>query len=296
MNPRIAILGTGRMGSALARAFLSSGFEVNVWNRTREKAAPLAQQNAKLASSPEAAVDASDLVIPVVDDYDVGDAIIKRDEVARVLEGKLLLELSSGSASQARARGKWAREHGVAYLDGAIMATPDMIGLPEATLLYAGPSALYERTLPLLRVLGGNPQYVGEDLGHASTLDGALLVSMWGALFGALQGAALCEAEKLSLELYEQHMGAVTPVTNGGVTDLLQRIRTRRFAGDETSPASVSIHHGAFRHMLAQCREHGLHHAVPDAFGTLFEAALRAGRGQDDFAVLSQFMRAPPAE
>ena len=48
----VAVLGTGTMGSGVARTLLREGFEVSVWNRTAEKAAPLAGDGATVATAP----------------------------------------------------------------------------------------------------------------------------------------------------------------------------------------------------------------------------------------------------
>src|SRR5277367_6267637 len=52
---KVAFIGLGRMGSAIARNLLKAGHEVTVYNRTREKAEPLAAEGAKIADSPAAA-------------------------------------------------------------------------------------------------------------------------------------------------------------------------------------------------------------------------------------------------
>ena len=62
-------------------------------------------------------------------------------------------------------------------------------------------------------------------------------------------------------------------------------------AGDEATLATVDSHYGALRHLLELCKERGIKRAVPDAFDELFQAAIKAGHGQDDFAVLSKFTR-----
>lgn len=55
VSMKIAFLGTGRMGSELARHLLKS-HEVTVWNRTAERAQPLVEEGASLADTPEEAV------------------------------------------------------------------------------------------------------------------------------------------------------------------------------------------------------------------------------------------------
>jgi hypothetical protein len=73
--------------------------------------------------------------------------------------------------------------------------------------------------------------------------------------------------------------------------DVVRRIEEGRLAGDETTLATLDSHYGGFRHLLELCREHGIPHGVPDAWNEIFQAALAAGHGQDDFAVLQKFMR-----
>ena len=48
----VAVLGTGIMGAGMARNLLSAGMEVRAWNRTREKAEPLAEGSVKVADTP----------------------------------------------------------------------------------------------------------------------------------------------------------------------------------------------------------------------------------------------------
>src|SRR5437667_445409 len=76
-RPVIAVLGTGRMGAPIARNLLAAGFEVSVWNRTAERAAPLAADGARQASSPAEAAEGADLTLTMLADGDaVNDAMI----------------------------------------------------------------------------------------------------------------------------------------------------------------------------------------------------------------------------
>ena len=291
MKPRISILGTGRMGSALARAFLKQGYETSVWNRTKSKCGPLAELGAHIAPSVLDAVAAAEIIVVNVSDYVAGDALLRPDSIASELRGRLLVQLTSGSPRQAREMAAWAERNDIRYLDGAIMATPDLIGGPECTILYSGPGGLFEEHKLVLLALGGNAIHVGSDVGHASALDSALLVVMWGALFGAVQGVAICEAEQLRLDAYLNYLKPLLPQVNGWVTDTVQRITDGRLASDEATLATVDSHYGALRHLLELCKERGIKRAVPEAFDELFQAAIKAGHGQDDFAVLNNFMR-----
>lgn len=65
MNKRIAVVGTGIMGSGIAANFLKAGYDVTVWNRTPAHAEPLIKQGAAAEASPRAAAAAADIIFEV---------------------------------------------------------------------------------------------------------------------------------------------------------------------------------------------------------------------------------------
>jgi 3-hydroxyisobutyrate dehydrogenase-like beta-hydroxyacid dehydrogenase len=290
MKASIAVIGTGRMGSALASAFLAQQYPTTVYNRTKQRSEPLRAKGARLANSVEEAVSSADVVVVCVQDYTSANTLLRTDSVSRALRGKVLVQLGSGSPREAREGAAWAKSQGAHYLDGAIMATPNFIGETGCTILYGGPSALFTQHVDLLRVLGGNAQHVGEDPGHASALDSALLAFMWGHLFGILQGAAVSEAEGISLDAYAQHMAAIKAMLDGAAEDLTGRARQRRYAADETTLATLEAHYGAFKHLQEICETQGLNRALTDGMARIFEPAMARGHGGDDFTVLLSFM------
>lgn len=290
MNTNVSVIGTGRMGSALARAFAKRGHPTSVWNRTRSRAEPLAAQGIHIARDPAAAVREAQLIVVNLIDYEASQRVLEDSAVSEALRGKLLLQLSSGSPEQARRMAAWALERGIDYLDGAIMATPDFIGDDACTLLYSGSRAAFERQQATLGALGGRSSYLGSNVGLASALDSALLALLWGNMFAALLGAAICEAEGYPLADYLGHAQAIAPVIEGAIVDLVQRVDTKDHAG-ERSLATLEAHAVGLRHLLAVCQEHQLRDTLPAAFHGILQDALQAGHASDDFAVLTRFMR-----
>jgi 3-hydroxyisobutyrate dehydrogenase-like beta-hydroxyacid dehydrogenase len=90
MKPAIGVLGTGRMGSALARALLRAGYPTTVWNRTSEKAIPLAESGATVAASVRELIDATQIIIVNVSDYSATSAVLRSDAVAAALPRQLV--------------------------------------------------------------------------------------------------------------------------------------------------------------------------------------------------------------
>lgn len=293
MKRSIAVVGTGRMGSALARALLAKGHRTTVWNRTKDKAEPLALLGATVAPSVLEAVTTAEIIIVNVSDYAATAEILHDDAVASAIRGKLIVELTSGTPHGAREVAEWCARHGARYLDGAIMATPDFIGTDAGTILVSGQSQAFRENEAVFRALGGNVQHVGQDPGRANALDSALLALMWGALFGALHAIAVSQAEDIDLGELGRQWTATAPVVEGLVADLIKRTNAGRLDSDEETLSSIAIHHSSFQHLLELMDARRIDRSVVDGYDTIFQRAIVAGQLHADFAAMSQFMGKP---
>lgn len=191
----LTVLGTGAMGTALVRAWLAAGHPVTVWNRTHARAEALAAEGATLARTAAEAVSANRLVIVcLLDDASVGAALADVD-----LTGRDLVDLTTGTPADGRARAAWATAGGARFLDGGIKAVPPMIGDADSGgyVLYSGSSALFEEHRDTLAVPAGT-RYVGEDAGFAALHDVALLSAMTGMFAGVSHAFALIRREDVA--------------------------------------------------------------------------------------------------
>ncbi|MFE1853238.1 NAD(P)-dependent oxidoreductase [Streptomyces sp. NPDC059489] len=190
----VTLLGLGAMGTALARTWLATGHPLTVWNRTPARVAALAAEGASAADSAAEAVAANTLIVVcLLDDASVDEALAGAD-----LADKDLVNLTTSTPAQARARAEWARERGARYLDGGIMAVPPMIGVPEAGgyVFYSGSRELFERHKETLGIPAATT-YVGEDAGFAALHDVALLSAMYGMFAGTAHAFALIRNEDI---------------------------------------------------------------------------------------------------
>ena len=285
----VSVLGLGYMGSALARAFLAKQHTVTVWNRTASKAQPLAEAGAEAAASVAEAIDASDVTVVCVLDYAVSNALLHTAQVADRLTGKTLIQLTTGTPQEARAGAAWAAQHGIAYLDGAIMDTPEEVGTPNCTLLYAGPQDVFDRYKPLLLSLGGKALFMGENPGHAAALEGSLLSFLYAAWIGFLHGAALCESEGMSIENYlsttlQMLASPLTPLMKSSA----EMVRQRSYV---STVASLNANTAAIEHIVQFSDENGVDRALPACLATSIKQAVAAGYGEDDLAAVFEIFR-----
>lgn len=230
----VSVLGLGLMGSALATAFLKAGHPTTVWNRSTAKSGPLVAQGALPADTAAQAVAASPLVITCLTTNDNVTELLTGID----LSGKTLVNLTNGTPAQAREISAWAEKHGAEYLDGGIMAVPQMIAGPGAYILYSGPQHTFETHEATLAALA-DTKYVGTDPGLAALYDLALLTGMYGMIAGAVQAFALARTENIPApEFAELLLPWVGAMLGGVVPGMAQALESGEHS--QTSQASPS--------------------------------------------------------
>ena len=212
IDTKVTVIGLGLMGSALAKALSKSGLSVTVWNRSIEKANSFNTETVNVAGSLVAAIKASEIVVVCIRDYEATDKLFRVNAVEAELDGKVILQLSTGTPAKAREAAAWIISKGGSYLDGEIMGFPDAVGTNECTILYSGDVEAFISCKRVIDAFGGTVQHIGEDPGFAAALSSAVLSIYFSFLFGALNGAAICDAENVPLSLFKDLGISLLPV------------------------------------------------------------------------------------
>lgn len=284
----VTLIGLGLMGSALAAALLDAGHPTTVWNRSPEKAKPLADRGAQVAATPADALAASDLVLACVLDYDALHAVLDPLAATGALAGKSLVNLTSGAPEQAEEMARWAASHGAEYLDGGIMTTPPGVGSPEMMFLYSGSETVFEAHRATLATLG-DPLHLGTDPGLASLYDAALLGLMWAAFTGWLHGTALVTSQGTSAADFTRvALRWLNGAVSGFVTTYAPQVDAGRYPGDD---ATVDVQIAAIGHLIHAAEARGVDNALPDLLKATMERAAAAGHGGDSYASVIEVLR-----
>lgn len=279
----VTVLGLGAMGSALARAFVGAGHRVAVWNRTPARAAPLAELGAVVAGAPAEAVAASPVGVLCIDNYDASRTLIESDGMLSALEGRVLVQLSTGTPSEARGLAAWLVANDVSLLDGAIMPYPDGIGADDAQILFAGPGDLFGACRPLLDCLGGDLRHVGEDYGAAAVLDMALLTHQLANYLGTWHAALVCEAERVGVDVLASLLPPGDPAAH-----LARRIHDQEY---DDPGATLEVWNAALDRIIQQAHDTGIDDEIPGLISSLFRRAIALGHGQRDVATVMEVLR-----
>jgi 3-hydroxyisobutyrate dehydrogenase-like beta-hydroxyacid dehydrogenase len=186
----LAFLGTGAMGIPMAIRLVEAGFKVTVWNRTPERAKPLALLGAHVASDPEEAVSDADVVFLMLESGPVVDAVLWKSGVAEAIRsGSTVIDMSSIAPDMAKDHARRLAEQNIDHLDAPVSGGTSGAAAGDLAIMIGGEPEVVDRCLPLLRILG-NPTYVGpHGAGQATKLINQIIV---GVTIGAV-------AEGLSL-------------------------------------------------------------------------------------------------
>ncbi len=278
----ITCFGLGLMGSALAGALLKGRHDVAVWNRSSAKVQPLLDMGAKHAETISGGMAASAILLVCVDNYETTRNLFGADN-SRLLRGKTVVQLSTGTPKEAREAETWFHSQGADYLDGAILAGPAAIGLATTTLLYAGQPAVFERCQTVLLSLGGDTRFVGENAGSASALDLAWLSEVYGAFAGAAHGVTICRAEGVDLS----HYSAVFPENNSG-RYLIDVVRSENYSNPG---ARLSVWNAALTRIRNQAADSAIGSEVPDFVASILDRAEAEGYGDEHIAAMVKVLR-----
>ncbi|MDF2979680.1 MAG: 3-hydroxyisobutyrate dehydrogenase [Actinomycetospora sp.] len=175
-RPTVAVLGTGIMGAGMARSLLREGLEVTVWNRSTEKAQPLADDGARVADDAADAVAGADVVITMLFDT---DAVAQTMEpvLPRFRDGAVWVQTSTVGIEGTDRLAALARDAGVDYLDAPMLGTKAPAENGQLVVLASGPSSLQEKVQPVFDAIGTRTQWVSETIGDASRLK--LAINAW---------------------------------------------------------------------------------------------------------------------
>jgi 3-hydroxyisobutyrate dehydrogenase-like beta-hydroxyacid dehydrogenase len=286
---QVSVLGLGAMGEAIARLYLDQGYKVTVWNRTAGKADALVAKGAVLARSASEAVRAAKVVVMCVYDYRAADAIFALDGVAAAMDGRLLVQLTTGSPQDARDAQAWAHAQGAAYLEGAIQAAPDQMGQPDTPLLVSGAKPVFDEAEPWLRALAGGIVYLGEAASAAAAMDLATLSTIYGTMLGFLHGARIAEHEGFDVAEYGRIVAGIMPTFAGFLQHEGSVIQSGDFAISQ-SPMRISVE--ATRRILQAAQASGINAEFPAFAAGLFQRADDAGLGGEELAALIKLLRA----
>lgn len=268
----ISVIGLGVMGSALAKTLLDNGYTVTVWNRSTDKAEPLRAAGAVLAESVESAISASPATITCIASHDKTLKLLQG--LTDGLEGKTIIELSTGGASEAEALAAYLAQNGAHWLVGMINAYPTAVGNAETVLMVVGDAKVWQNWQKTIMALGGSSIHVGTEASMLAALFAALFTTRQGFMFGMIYGGLVCAKAGIPQDVFAQ----LIPVSLGVLPSYHKYFADTVPSGNfDNPPASMTTYAAALDDALSTFKETGAPAELPQLFSDLAHQGVDAG-------------------
>ena len=286
-KPRVALLGLGLMGSGMARRLLAAGFPLAVYNRTASRVAPLAAEGAQAAASPREAAAGSAVAISMVADDAAARAVWlgERGALDGLARGSVIVECSTVTPSWVDELARAAAAKGCEVLDAPVTGSRTHAASGELLFLVGGSPAALETARPVLAAMARGVVHVGPS-GR-----GALLKLVNNFLCG-VQAAALAEALGVIERSGLDRTQALEVLTAGAPgSPLVKTLSARMTAGDYTPHFLLRLMAKDMSYALAEGRRYDVPLSTAAAALKLFEQAITAGHGEQDFSAVVEPLR-----
>jgi 3-hydroxyisobutyrate dehydrogenase len=300
-KPTVALLGTGRMGEPMGRRLLAAGFPLRAWNRTIERARPLEEDGATIATTPaEAATGADVLLTMLADGAATQEAVTGESGALSALQpgsiwiqmGTIGLEWTNRLSAAAGERGIWFVDAPVSGSDGparegklvilAAFGSPDDLGAESRPWLQA-------QLEPIFQAIGRRTIWLSP-IGQGSALK--LVLNAWLAVLTEQTAEAVAFAEALGLDP-KVLVDTLADVPLGAPYAIL---KANAMIAHQYSPGFALRHaHKDVELAKSAASDRAVSLPLLNTVDGSWEEVIEAGHGDEDVAVVIEGKRAAAA-
>ena len=279
---RIAVVGVGLLGSAVASRLLAAGFTVTGYDTRPAQLAGLGSRGLKAASSLNDAAAGAQAVFTILPSADSVEAVVlgAGGLLGLLPRSATLIQMSTISPTQTRRLAEGAAAAGIRFLDAPMSGTSAMVERGDCTIFAGGDPGLIEACRPVFAAIGKRTIHVGP-AGSAS------LAKLAANLLVALNTAALAEALVLGAKggLAPQVLLDILKDSAGG--SRMVDVRGPLMVEHRFEPQmKLDLFLKDFRLMLEEGQRLGVPLPLTSLTQQLCTATVAAGRGGEDLAAL----------
>ncbi|HAT47257.1 MAG TPA: NAD(P)-dependent oxidoreductase [Ktedonobacter sp.] len=285
LKPSIGFIGMGHMGSHMVQRLLDAGYQVTVYDRTKEKAQELEHRGALVAQTPkELAANCQVVMACVTNDEAQQEVMFGPDgALAGVHAGSVIIDLSTVSPDASRRLFQAAKEQGVSMIDAAVSGSVPQVDQGSLVIFVGGEHQTYQQCKPILDVLGHNSFFMGAS-GMGTTMK--LVVNTLLGLGMQALAEAIALGEKAGVEkgLLLDVLGQ-TAVLTPGQKSKLDNVKREQYPTN----FALSLMHKDFSLVLSQAYDVSVSMPATAAAQQMYAAAMAKGMDAD-FSIMIQFM------
>ena len=233
---RIGFIGLGVMGASMASLLLGGGYELTVFNRTKEKAELLLAKGAKWAETPAEVAASSEVVITIVGyPKDVEDVYLGPNGILETKKGGYVVDMTTSSPILAKRIFKEAKAKGIAALDAPVSGGDIGARNGQLVIMVGGERQAFNELKPIFELMGRTIRYFGE-AGSGPYTTRVNQIAIASGMVGVAEAVAF--AKKAGLDVTE----VIETISGGAAASwTLSNLAPRMVRGD-TAPGFFIKH------------------------------------------------------
>ena len=268
------------MGLPMSKNIVKAGYNLTVFNRSKNKAEPLKEFGAKISNTLKDAVDGSDIVITMLTDDTAVDAVMNNSDFLENLKsGSIVIDMSSVKPTTATKHGNNLKLKNINYLDAPVSG--GTIGAEEASLaiMVGGEQNIFDDAFDILKTMG-NPTLVGPiGSGQVSKLANQIIVGL--AIGAVAEAVTLCEKAGAD-------PNKMIKALSGGWADskVLQTHGKRMIDKDFTPKGKTSGQLKDMNNILECANNYNTHLPISNLVKEMYKSLVDKGHGETDHSSL----------
>jgi len=286
-KPTVGYLGMGIMGTAMAARLVDAGYDVTVWNRSKEKCEPVASKGAKVADTPQKLIEACDVTFACTSDPASARAVVfgENGVLAGITAGKRYVDMSTIDEETACEIGAAIVAKGGRFLEAPVSGSKGPAINGQLVILSAGEEALQKEVQPCFDIMGKRTFFLGE-VGCGARMKLVINTIM------ATNMVALCEGLAVGTEAGLKGTDILEVVKEGAIASPLYGLKGPKILeGDYAVNFPLKHQQKDVRLTMALAEKVMQPMPVSAAANEVYKAAAASGRADDDMSAVYEAVK-----
>ena len=284
---KVGFIGLGRMGLPMALSLSRAGYPLTVYNRTKEKAAPLVEVGATVVDSLGEVARAVEVIITMVSDSAALRAVVLgKDGLLKDLQSNaVLIDMSTGDPKVTREVAEAIQAQGAHMLDAPVSGSTALAEQATLSVMVGGDEAVHDRVRDVLLAIGNRTTHVGPN-GAAAAMKLAVNIVIGVTMQVLAESVVLAEQAGIARET------AIEVLSNSAVASPFLKYKAPQLL-EPLGPAAftTSLMQKDFTLALEMARDVGVPLPTTATANEILTMARGLGFGDHDFAAVTDVIK-----
>ncbi len=284
---KIGIIGTGMLGEAVALNLLNLGFDVSVYNRTKEKAAEVEKNGATVMDSPKAVADNSELIIIIVKDASaVKEVSFGKNGITESENKKLIVaDMSTIEPSESREIADKFEQKQIQKLEIPVMGGPNVAISGKLVMMASGPKNSFDQCKTIFEKIANKVFFLGTQ-GTANSIKLAMNLQITMLALSLSEGITLVEKSKVDPKIFLEVLNSTYFKTGMSENKAFKMID-----GDYDATFTLSNLKKDISTMISTSKKLGIELPMIMKAEKIYENAIKEGLGNNDYTGIIEYIK-----